>query len=77
MPFALNVDKLDREGKISVRHIFYGATQEECEQLRDAHGAGCQAFGPALNEGRIIEEFEEIDELPQWRPDNDREKTWM
>lgn len=77
MAYALHVDKLDREGKITVRHTFYGETRDECEALRDAHGAGCQAFGPALTEGRIMEAFEEIDELPEWRPDNAREKAWM
>lgn len=66
MAFALRVDKLESDGTIRVTHIFYGDTEEECEELRDAHGEGCKAFGPALEHGRVIEEVEEIDEMPEW-----------
>jgi hypothetical protein len=69
MPVSLTVDKLEPDGTIRVRHVFYGETIEECEKLRDAHGAGCQAFGPALHKKMVIEEEEEIDELPQWEDD--------
>jgi hypothetical protein len=70
MPFSLTVDKLEDDGTIRVRHIFFGETEEECEDLRDEHGAGCKAFGPALErkEG-VIEEIEEIDEIPEWEAD--------
>lgn len=66
MAYQLHVDKLDPDGVIRVRHTFYGQTEEDCERLRDQHGAGCKAFGPALEEGRIIEILEEIDEMPEW-----------
>jgi hypothetical protein len=72
MAFALTVDKLDDDGLIRVRHVFYGETEEECETLRDAHGAGCKAFGPALDQDRVIEELEEIDEIPEWSDDDER-----
>ena len=66
MSYALHVDKLEDDGTIRVRHTFYGETEEECETLRDQHGAGCKAFGPALEKDRIAEETEEIDEIPEW-----------
>jgi len=69
MAYSLTVDKLEDDGTIRTRHIFYGDTEEECQELRDAHGAGCEAFGPALDRGRVIEQTEEIDELPEWEPE--------
>ena len=70
MAFSLTVDKLEDDGTIRVRHIFFGDTEEECEALRDAHGAGCAAFGPALELDEVIEEVEEIDEIPEWEDGN-------
>jgi hypothetical protein len=67
MAFALQVDKLDSDGAIHVRHVFFAESAEECEQLRDQHGDGCRAFGPALINGRVIETLEEIEEIPEWR----------
>jgi hypothetical protein len=69
MAFALTVDKLESDGTIRVRHIFFGETEDECEALRDSHGAGCAAFGPALEAERVIEEMEEVDEIPEWAED--------
>ena len=66
MAFALHVDKLDPDGFVHVRHTFYGETAEECESERDQHGAGCQAFGPALRDHKVVETFEEIGEIPEW-----------
>jgi hypothetical protein len=66
MAYALHVDKLDSDGTIRVRHTFYGETEAECETLRDAHGEGCKAFGPALQQEKVIQDFEEIDEIPEW-----------
>ena len=54
MAFSLTVDKLESDGTIRVRHVFFGDTLEECEALRDAHGDGCKAFGPALDHDRVI-----------------------
>lgn len=64
MAWALHVDKVEPDGSILVEHIFYGETKAECEDLRDAHGEGCKAFGPALAAGEIAEEWEEIEEIP-------------
>lgn len=66
MAWALHVDKLETGGKIFVRHTFFGEKRRECEQRRNEHAAGCKAFGPALEEEKVIEIWEEIDELPEW-----------
>jgi hypothetical protein len=71
MAVALHVDKLEADGTIRVRHSFFGETIEECERLRDAHGEGCKAFGPALQQDKVIEEEEEIDEIPEWSNDDE------
>lgn len=71
MAYALHVDKEELDGTIRIRHTFYGETQEECEQLRDQHGDGCKAFGPALQTERVIEDWEEIDEIPEWESDDE------
>jgi hypothetical protein len=69
VPVSLTVDKLERDGTIHVRHVFYGETIEECERLRDQHAEGCKAFGPALEDERVIQIEEEIDEIPEWEDD--------
>jgi hypothetical protein len=73
MAFSLTVDKLEADGTIRVRHVFFGDTLEECEHLRDEHAAGCQAFGPALKRGHkgVIEVAEEVDEIPEWTEDDE------
>ena len=69
MAWALHVDKLEPGGKISIRHTFFAKTPADCEKLRDEHGAGCRAFGPALEQHKTIEIFEQLDELPEWEDD--------
>ena len=69
MAVQLTVDKLEADHTIRVRHVFFGETLEECEELRDKHGAGCKAFGPALQVGKVIELVEVIDEIPEWEED--------
>lgn len=64
MAIALHSWKKDADGKIRVRHTFYAATEAEAEALMEEHGEGCEAFGPALEEGHTIEVLEEIDALP-------------
>lgn len=73
MPISLTVDKLEPDGTIHVRHVFYGETIEECERLRDQHAEGCKAFGPALKRGYkgVIEVAEEVDEIPEWTEDDE------
>lgn len=71
MAYALHVDKLEPDGTIHVRHTFFGETIEECERLRDEHGAGCKAFGPALAADKVIQDQESIDEIPEWETEDD------
>lgn len=69
MAISLTVDKLESDGTIRIRHTFFGDTLAECEALRDEHGEGCKAFGPALERGTVIEEVQEIDVIPEWEDD--------
>ena len=73
MAIALTVDKVDAGGVVYVRHIFYGETLADCEELRDRHGEGCKAFGPALAAGKVVEEHETIDdsEWPEYDDDGE------
>ncbi len=62
MAVALNVDVWDEDGEVLVRHVFFGATEEEAEEKRDAHMAQCVMFRKADAESRTGEFTEEIDE---------------
>lgn len=64
MAIALHSYKIDTDGVIRVRHTFYANSEPEADKLMEQHGAGCKAFGPALEAGETIEIVEEIDELP-------------
>lgn len=75
MAIALTVDKVDGGGVVHVRHIFYAETLADCKLLRDKHGEGCKAFGPALREGRVVEEHEEIDDSEWPEYDDDPEDS--
>lgn len=66
MAWALHVDKLEPDETIRIRHTFFGETQTECRELASEHAHGCKAFGPALEAEKVIEEWEEIDEIPEW-----------
>ena len=69
MAYALTVDKLEDDGTIRVRHVFFGETEDDCYHLRDAHADGCKAFGPALADDRVIEVMER-GEIPEWEDDD-------
>ena len=62
MAVALHSYKVDSDGEIRVRHTFYGADEDECEQLKEQHARGCKAFGPAVESGDTIDIFEDLDE---------------
>jgi hypothetical protein len=64
MAIALHSYKVDKDGKITVRHTFYAADEDAADDLMDAHADGCAAFGPAVDDGRTIDLYEEIEELP-------------
>ena len=59
MAVQLHSYKIDKDGEIRVRHTFYAATEEEAEDLMDAHAEGCTAYGQALDSGDTIEIFED------------------
>lgn len=58
---------VDRDDTIKVAHSFYGEDEEECENLMQEHLRGCSYFSAAEADGRLITEFEEIDD--DERPD--------
>ncbi len=63
MAYALYVDVIpEGGGKISVQHVFYGETEEECDENWKAHAAGCKFLTAAIAEGRIGEEIEPLDD---------------
>jgi len=63
MPFALYVDVIpEGGGKISVGHVFYGETEEECQENWTAHAGGCKFLTAAIDEKRVSEELETISE---------------
>jgi hypothetical protein len=67
MAYKLCAHVVEDEDTISVTHIFWGNTPEECNRVMKQHAAGCAAFGPAFKEDRVIvEKPEEIDpdEIP-------------
>ncbi len=69
MAFKLTVDVIPPSGgRVAVQHVFYGETEEECEQVYAAHAAGCEFLGPAIREERVESELEEIsdDEWPDY-----------
>lgn len=74
MAYALYVDVVpEGGGRISVTHVFYGETEEEARENFEAHAKGCRFLTPAIEQGRIEEELEEIDE-DDW-PDYEAESA--
>jgi hypothetical protein len=63
---SLIVDIINSRGEVDVRHVFYGADEDECESKRQTHLAGCDNFQRAEEEDRVREYYEEIpdDEVP-------------
>lgn len=62
MAIALNVDVWDEDGEVVVRHVFFGATETEADERKEAHMAQCKCFRKADAESRTGEFTEEIDE---------------
>ena len=61
---VLIIDGGDRT--IKVAHEFYGLTEQEAETYYREHLGSCDYFRSAQQEGRTLEEIEEVedDELP-------------
>lgn len=69
MVYMLTIDVVPPEGgKVVVSHTFYGKTEAEARANFAAHAAGCEFLTPAIAEGRIEEELDEIedDEQPSY-----------
>lgn len=68
MAFALHIDIVDPgDNTIKVSHTFWGLTQKEVMTYKREHLGSCEYFRSAEQEGRIIEDLEEVDEddLPE------------
>jgi hypothetical protein len=68
MAWKIEIDIIDGgEETIKVTHIFWGTSLQEAETYKREHTHSCEYFKAALQEGRVIEEIEEIDddELPE------------
>jgi hypothetical protein len=67
MAYLLEVAIIDGgDGEIKVVHQFYGVSRKEVETYKREHLASCEYYRSAEQDGRTIEELEEIeaDELP-------------
>lgn len=68
MAFALHIDIIDGgDETIKVSHTFWGLTRGEVLTYKREHLGSCEYFRSAEQEGRTIEDLEEIDEsdLPE------------
>lgn len=72
MAFCLEIFIIDAgDHTIKVGHTFYGLTESEVETYKREHISSCEYFRAAVQEGRIIEDLEEIDESELPEPDDD------
>jgi hypothetical protein len=63
MAFVLEVYVIDKgDATIKVQHSFFGVTEAEVQTYYREHQASCEYFRAAVQEGRVIEELEEIDD---------------
>lgn len=75
MAYAYHIYEIDDESDIiRVEHIFYGRTKADCQVEHDAHSATCPSLAAAVNDDRIEEEWESLDENELPRPNEDDEE---
>jgi hypothetical protein len=68
MAYRLDVDVVDpSDGTIKVTHTFWGMTEKEARDYFNEHIESCEYFRAAVEEGRLIEDGEQIPEedLPE------------
>ena len=68
MAYALYIDIVDPgDQTIKVSHTFWGLTKNEVYTYKREHLGSCEYFRSAEQEGRTIEDLEEIsaDDLPE------------
>ena len=53
-------------GAATIEHTFYGETREECQRLFEEHQEVCDNFGPAVQDGRTTQEWDEDAEIPEF-----------
>jgi hypothetical protein len=64
MAIALHIYTRGQNGKVASRHTFYGATEDQAEELADSHAEECEELGELLDNEDEIEIVEEIAEIP-------------
>lgn len=72
MAWVLTVDVVPKGGgPVVVQHEFWGGSEAEARAAFKSHAEGCEFLGPAIAEGRIEEEIEEVEDAD--RPEYDVE----
>lgn len=68
--------KTPGQRRVRVHHIFYGLTKDECSTYFHEHQSVCGSFGPAVQEGRFDDRWEEIpvSAIPVIEADDDEEE---
>jgi hypothetical protein len=69
MAWKMTVDVVPQGGGfVEVQHVFYGESKADAEAVFQRHAEGCEFLGPAIVEGRVSSEFEEIedDDWPEY-----------
>jgi hypothetical protein len=65
MAWALHACIVDPgDGEIKVEHIFYGETEEECDDYYQEHLGTCSYFRGAEHGDKVISWYERIGALP-------------
>lgn len=64
MAWQIEAYKIDADGRIRVKHTFYGESEAEADRYFEEHQQVCRKFGPAVSEGNVITISEEVDEIP-------------
>lgn len=50
--------------RVFMKHVFYGETKDECEQVKAEHLASCEYYAAAEEDGRTDDKWEEVKSLP-------------
>ena len=75
MPTAIFSFKVDDDGKVSMAHVFFGATKHAAESAMRGHAEICPKYGPAWRSNQTIEFAREVAELPP--ADGDELEEWL
>jgi hypothetical protein len=71
--FSFKIEHTD--GKVTMAHVFFGATKAAAEAQMRQHAEICPKYGPAFHAGKTIEFAREIEELPP--ADGDDLEEWL